>query len=128
TGDHGYQEWEAGVELPLWRFGERSASQRVATMAEAAAIRSSDALRLEAAGEVREALWAVALERNEVALSRRQWQIARDLQADVTRRVELGELARTDQLLARQETLAQRDLYETAVRTERDAETDYRLL
>lgn len=128
TGDRGYQQWEAGLELPLWRFGERSASQRVATMAEAAAVRSSDALHLEAAGRVREALWAVALERNEVALSKRQWQMAQELQADVTRRVELGELARTNQLLARQETLTQRDLYEAALRAERDAEAEYRLL
>lgn len=128
TGDTGFQHWEAGLELPLWRFGERSASREVATFATTAAMRSDQALRLEAAREVREAVWAVALNRNEVALSKRQWQIAQDLQADVTRRVELGELARTDQLLAREETLTRHDHYEAALNSQHDAESDYRLL
>ncbi|WP_157265255.1 TolC family protein [Azohydromonas aeria] len=96
----GRREWEAEIGMPLWLPGQRGAQQSVAQarlhdLAEGAAAR-----RLQLAGELREAWWALAATREDAALQRGRLDAARVLQADVERRVRAGELARTDALLA----------------------------
>lgn len=106
--DLGQREMEAEVGLPLWLPGERSARQEAAEADIALARSQVQARRLALAGELREAAWSLRLARIELALLEERRRTAETLEADVARRVKAGELARTDELLARNETLAAR--------------------
>ncbi len=101
----GLQEWEWGIELPLWLPGQKRARERVAEQAGQAAENASVALKLIVAGLVREAVWEMALGENQAQIAEREWNTAARLEQDVTKRVRYGELARTDLILASQETL-----------------------
>lgn len=104
--NHGKQEWEVELAAPLWLPGQKAARAAEAESAveEVAARRAS--LRLQIAGEVREAWWAVAGARNARDLAGRRSATARALEADVMRRFKAGDLARVDANLARNERLA----------------------
>ena len=104
--NHGKQEWEVELAAPLWLPGQKAAREAEAksALAEVAARRAS--LRLQIAGEVREAWWAVASARNARDLAGRRNATARALEADVLRRFEAGDLARVDANLAQNERLA----------------------
>ncbi len=104
--NRGKQEWEAEMAVPLWLPGQQSArvAEAESTFAEVAARRA--ALRLQIAGEVREAWWAVADARNARDLARRRATTAGALEADVLRRFKAGDLARIDANLAQGERLA----------------------
>jgi cobalt-zinc-cadmium efflux system outer membrane protein len=103
--DQGLREIEADLLLPLWRFGQRAAEQDAAERRRAGLANSRSALELTVAGKVRDAVWEVAFLRNEARLARKEWETARALQRDVKKRVDAGELAQTDLMLAREETL-----------------------
>lgn len=103
--DQGLREYEIGVAVPLWRIGQRDAGQVLADRSGTALGKSEAALRLVVAGQVRDAMWHVALMQSNLALARQESETARALERDVEHRVRLGELARTDLLLARDETL-----------------------
>ncbi len=109
--DVGLREWEAGIELPLWRPGQRNARQQLGERSGGVADAAADALRLEIAGKVRDAVWSVFMARNNLAQAEHEWQTARALEQDVRKRVSLGELAKTDLLLAQDETFNKRDVY-----------------
>ena len=104
--NHGKQEWEVELAAPLWLPGQKAAREAEAksALAEVAARRAS--LRLQIAGEVREAWWTVAGARNARDLAGRRNATARALEADVLRRFEAGDLARVDANLAQNERLA----------------------
>lgn len=106
--DLGYQEWEGGVELPLWLPGQSQsfAQEAESTLELANAI--AQARRMEVAGEVRERLWAAAIARANAEQAQAGRDTARDLADDVQRRVAAGELPRSDRLLA-EKVLLQRD-------------------
>jgi len=122
------REWEAGVELPLWRLGERSASRRVGEEARRSAETSAALLRLQVAGEVRETIWTLALAQNALALAQTDFASASELEAQVARRVANGDLAQTDLLLARDETLQRRAFVQDAELALRHARLAYRRL
>lgn len=105
----GKQEWEVELALPLWLSGQKEARTREAEsrLVEAAAQRV--AVRLELAGEVREAWWALAATRSALALATRRSATARALAADVHKRFKVGELSRIDANLAQAEVLAADD-------------------
>ncbi len=104
--DRGKQEWEAEMAVPLWLPGQQPARAAEAESAldEVAARRA--ALRLQLAGELREAWWALAAARNSRELARQRVQTALALESDVRRRYEAGDLARIDANLAQGERLA----------------------
>lgn len=104
--DQGLREWEGGVELPLWLPGQRQARRAVADQTRMDVDAFERVLRLEVAGQVREQLWDVVLRESDLILAQRQWQAAQALEADVLKRVTLGELARTNLFLAQDETLS----------------------
>lgn len=103
--DDGYRQWEAGVVLPLWRPGQRDAAHRLAARANEGVDARRAALMLSVAGEVRERMWEAALMKNNLELVQQEWETALALEHDVKRRVELGELAKTDLMLAQDATL-----------------------
>lgn len=92
----GASEQEIGLVLPLWLPGERSSSQSLAD----AEINAFDgrlaALRLQLAGELREAWWGWHLARNEQELAAQRVAAAGRLRDDVVRRVNAGDLSRAD--------------------------------
>ncbi|MEN8130954.1 MAG: TolC family protein [Pseudomonadota bacterium] len=105
---NGFRDWEAGIAAPLWKPGQRDAAQNVALSASQALTHSQRALRLVIAGEVRERMWQAALMQNNLQLANKEWDTAQTLKHSVKRRVELGGLAKTDLLLARDATLTKR--------------------
>ncbi len=124
----GLQEWETGLELPLWLFGQKGARRAVAEQAYAELSASQRALLLDVAGKVREALWDVELAQNRVALAEQERHTAQTLEQDVQKRVRLGELPRVDLILAQDETLARRTDYLRMATELRHAQQSYRSL
>lgn len=124
--NRGKQEWEVELAAPLWLPGQKAARQTEAESAleEVAARRAS--LRLQIAGEVREAWWAVAGARNVRDLAARRSATARALEADVLRRFKAGDLARVDANLAQNERLAAETELLEAEAALRQAEQSYR--
>lgn len=101
-----YNETEFEVGMPLWLPGQRDAFEATVTTGlhevdERLALR-----RLEVAGALRDAWWSAQRADREAAVARNRVATARDIGADMTRRVELGDASQTDALLAKNETLA----------------------
>jgi outer membrane protein TolC len=101
-----YNETEVEVGMPLWLPGQRDAlagtvNTGLFEVEERLALR-----RLEVAGVLRDAWWNAQRAAREVSVARNRVATARDIGADMTRRVELGDAAQTDALLAKNEPLA----------------------
>lgn len=124
----GLREREIELALPLWLPGQRNARMTVAAeeIAEVEATIAVD--RLDLAGKLREAVWEVALAKAEADIARERLATAEKLKAEVARRVQAGDLARTDSLLAQEETLAASIALADAQNRERQAMERYRLL
>jgi outer membrane protein TolC len=101
----GLREWEAGLEMPLWFPAQKAARQYLAEQAQQNVPIAKTALSLLIAGQVREYLWEIAWQKNLLALSTQEMNAAKAIENKVRRRFELGELARTDLLLAQEESL-----------------------
>lgn len=105
SGRSGAAETELGLAAPLWAPGRRSALALAAGADLEVARAAGRAARWRLAGEVREAAWSVALYEAELAAAREQLRLLQSLSADVERRVQAGDLARADALVARAEVL-----------------------
>jgi outer membrane protein TolC len=106
NGNRGKDEWEVELAAPLWLPGQQAARQAQAESASAEVAARRAALRLQVAGELREAWWAVAAARNARDMADRRVETASGLEADVERRFKAGDLARVDANLAHNERLA----------------------
>lgn len=99
---------EVAVELNayLWLPGQKAAraAEAESRFDEVGARRA--ALRLELAGELREAWWTLAAARNGASLAARRLETARALASEVQRRYQAGDLSRIDANLAQIETQA----------------------
>lgn len=102
----GKNAWELELALPLWLPGQRSAHALAATHAVSDVQSRQVALRLQLAGELREAWWSLSGARLAVDLAQRRESAARAMESDVLRRVKAGELARIDANLAQNERFA----------------------
>ena len=105
TDNRGQDELEAGVSLPLWLPGQQAARIEEVTAAEFSLNQEMQALRLKLAGELREAIWGVALAESQVVVAEHHLETTRKLEEDVKRRVAAGDLAQTDLNLAQNDTL-----------------------
>ncbi|MES2501629.1 MAG: TolC family protein [Pseudomonadota bacterium] len=101
----GEREWQAEVELPVWRPNQRQNRLKVADAFKSSLITSQESLKLQVAGTLRDALWDIAFNDNNVALASNKLEVSQRLQADVEKRFKAGELAKTDAIFAQQETL-----------------------
>ncbi|MCC9000139.1 MAG: TolC family protein [Candidatus Contendobacter sp.] len=108
TENRGFQELEAELALPLWWPGERTARAALAHRESESVTAASQALRLELAGKLREAAWAVKLAEAEHRLAQQRESDAARLKQDVSRRVKAGALGSADALLARDEAVTAR--------------------
>jgi len=104
--DAGRDEWELEMAVPLWLPGQRSAHAAEADSAAAGVAAQRVTLRLQLAGELREAWWDVAAARAGAALAAQRLKSALALESDVQRRFKVGEVSRIDANLARAERLA----------------------
>lgn len=96
----GRVEVQTGYQVPVWMWNQRKASNTVAGEARKNSALYAKALKHEVAGQVREALWNLKLMENRHQLAERIHEVANRLAGVVQRRVELGDLARADLLLA----------------------------
>jgi outer membrane protein, heavy metal efflux system len=97
--------WEAALEVPVWLPGQRAAREAVARAASGGLEANRAGLMLLVAGQLRDAVWDVAMNADAVDLAMQRHNTAEALQHDVERRQQAGELAKTDVLLVRNETL-----------------------
>ncbi len=110
----GLQEWEVGLEMPLWLPGQKAAQKRTIERQRRAIDSSVPALKLQLASIVREILWDIALRKNQLVVARQEWEVTRKLEQDVEKRVSLGDLAQSDLILAQQESLAKEAAFQRA--------------
>lgn len=126
--NRGVREQELGISVPLWLPGQRSAQLAFAARDAEDSEAAVTATRLALAGELRSVIWLYAGARAEAELVRERLVLAEQLEASVAKREAAGDLARTDLLLAREETLAARGAMAAASTRERQAQERYRLL
>jgi len=94
------------MAVPLWLPGQKAAQSAEAASGQAQVVAQQHALRLQLAGELRTAWWAVAAARQTRAQAQQRVDTAQALMANVQRRYRAGELARIDANLAQREMLA----------------------
>ena len=99
---------DAGVEVPLWNIGQRDAEHRVSEKAESSAKMQTEAVKLRVAGLVRSALWDMELQKIRYDQALSEMDFYEKLTAKIERRVQLGDLPRSDLLLAQTELLQKR--------------------
>jgi len=106
--DHGLAEYETGLTMPLWRFGERRAAGRIAASAREESAAAGEALVWEVAGALRATLWDIEDAINGVELAAEALALAEDIERIVARRHALGDLPLEDTLLAESTVLERR--------------------
>ena len=97
TGNNGAREAEIGIAVPLWLPGQRTASADLAQAEISFVERRLLASQLRLASSVRDAWWNWQRARVDAEMAREQLANARRLAADVARRTQAGDLARSDQ-------------------------------
>lgn len=122
------REWGAAMEIPVWLPGQKAAREAVAREARAGLDAGRQGVLLETAGRLRDAYWDVAMNNNAVELARQRVDTAQALERDVVRRQQAGELAKTEVMLARNETLQAQSVLLRAEAELRHAEHRYWML
>ncbi len=128
TGNRGERETELSLSVPLWLPGQKSARQNFAQIGADQFAAETAQARLAVAGEVRERLWAVALAQEASAEAEQHHHHLEILAKDVARRVDAGDLARTDRLLASQEALKAQSAIHAAQARLQEARTRFTAL
>ena len=109
--NRGISDVQSGYQVPLWMWGQKDASQKVSDEAKQAAEYYTVAMKHEIAGLVRDTLWNWRLVENRRDIAGKILEVAEKLTRVVQRRVELGDLARADLLLAESDELEKKTLY-----------------
>jgi cobalt-zinc-cadmium efflux system outer membrane protein len=128
TDQNGVRETEVSISAPIWLPGQKSARQELAQTSADELEAQIASTRLVLAGEVREQLWAVATAREAAKEAGDHQQHLEAIAREVLQRVEAGDLARTDGMLAQQEVLAAKMAVATAQAKVQEALTRYRTL
>lgn len=100
-GRSGIREYEGGLDLPIWKLGQRDAAARLAQGGRAQADAEALSRELRVAGDVRESVWAVAIARARLKQAQEALAAAKALEAVVERRVAVGDQAPADRIPAR---------------------------
>ncbi|MGH8475492.1 MAG: TolC family protein, partial [Methylococcales bacterium] len=111
----GQQVFDAGLSVQMWRWGEHSAVEKIADTADTDHAIYQNFIRYTVAELVRESLWRISLSLFEFENAKRIHDLALDLLESVKTRVEAGDLAQADLLLAESEYL---DSKAEVIRTE----------
>lgn len=105
NADEGLKEVEAGLELPLWRWGQRSATRELGSAFASESSAAAAALLLEVAAVVRDLLWDFQLAESNLGLAKQSLATAQKRSAALQRRYELGDISLADTVLAKTEVL-----------------------
>lgn len=124
----GYQEFEVGVEAPIWLPGEARALRGTVTAQDQQLDARLRQARITLAGEVRDAYWAWALALAERDAARARLVAARALERDVARQAAAGNAPRTDLLVAQAEARDAEGATRIAEGQVRDAALAFRAL
>ncbi len=95
--NNGVRQAEVGIAVPIWLPGQRSASLDLAQAEISFVERKLLASQLRLASSVREAWWNWLRARVDAELAREQLTNAQRLAADVAKRTNAGDLAKSDQ-------------------------------
>ncbi|ARN82963.1 TolC family protein [Methylocystis bryophila] len=124
----GLYESEVEVGMPLWLPGQRDAFEATVS----ASVHETEEMlirrRLEVAGLLREAWWTAQRAARLTEVARQRVATAQEIGANMKRRVELGDAAKTDALLADNETLAAETELAQAIGSEKVAYLNYAAL
>ncbi len=99
------REWQAQMQIPIWLPGQRQARSQVASLADDSLSQDRAGLQQLAADLLRNAVWEIALRRNDVSLTDQRLRTLREIAEDVQKRFRAGEVARLDVMQTGQETL-----------------------
>ncbi len=127
TGE-GYQQWDVGLELPLWWPGQRRGRRDGAQAASDVARQSARVHAWEVAGWVRASVAALALAEVRLELAESEWRAEQVLVGQLERAVALDEHPRSDLLLAQSASMARQLRFLEVLEEFRDAEGAYFLL
>ena len=105
TSRRGESEWEFGVDIPIWLSGQRKARAAIAAASELNINNDVQSIQLQLAGMVGDALWDIHLMQGLANIAKSKLESLRQLQNDVEKRVQLGDLAQKDLLVAQTEAL-----------------------
>ncbi|MFM1907345.1 MAG: hypothetical protein RLZZ591_1022 [Pseudomonadota bacterium] len=97
TGNSGAREAEVGIAVPIWLPGQRTASADLAQAEISLVERTLLASQLRLASSVRDAWWGWLRARVDTELASEQLVNAQRLAADVAKRTNAGDLAKSDQ-------------------------------
>jgi cobalt-zinc-cadmium efflux system outer membrane protein len=103
TTQRGASEYATETAFPIWLPGERGATARSADRALLALEADLARKRMEIAKSVRDAYWEFVEAREKLALAERRLGIAKSLATDTRRRVDAGQAAEVDALIAEAE-------------------------
>jgi outer membrane protein TolC len=106
SSDAGLREGEVGLDLPLWWPNARRAARLLTEASADEAKLRPRYNRWQAAGVIRERLWALAMAQVNLAQAQDAERSSISLHEQVLARVQAGDLAQTDQLMSEQEMLA----------------------
>lgn len=109
----GFQEWEAGVEMPLWLPGQKQQQLKLSEHLLAELPFQKQQTLLEISAHIRNLVWNVAIAKVASDQAYQAWKLAEKLEQDVAIRVKAGDLAGTDGLLAKTHTLDMHSVYMT---------------
>ncbi|OQK15233.1 hypothetical protein AU255_18925 [Methyloprofundus sedimenti] len=101
----GAYEFDGTIQVPVWNWGQRDAGLQLAEQAGQSAAQQMKVIKLNVAGLVREVLWLLKLEDLRYELAKKEFSLAERLMKTVQRRVDLGDIPRSDFLLAQSEFL-----------------------
>jgi outer membrane protein, heavy metal efflux system len=99
------RDWQAEFELPIWLPNQKASRIKVASSSQSLLENDFASYELYAAGLLREALWDIAINNNEVSLNTEKLATAKGLEGDISKRYQAGEVAKTDVMQVQQETL-----------------------
>ncbi|MEN9680128.1 MAG: hypothetical protein RLZZ627_21 [Pseudomonadota bacterium] len=108
--NRGISDIQSGYQVPVWMWGQKEASQKVTDQSSVAAERYAVALKHEIAGLVRNALWNIRITENRRDLAQKILTVADELLRVVRRRLELGDMSKSDMLLAENDALEKKSL------------------
>lgn len=97
----GLQEWESSVEMPIWLPGEKRQQQNLSHHLAAEVPYYQQRIRLDASAQVRKHVWQVMLSAAKVRHAETLQENAENLLRNVESRVEGGDLASSESLLAK---------------------------
>lgn len=127
TEQEGYRELEAALNLPMWNPGQRKALKTLSESIRTQAGSDERLLTWEVSSQVFEYAWTLKLAEQETILARTLWESTQNLEKDIQKRVDAGELPRTDALMAQQRTTQFHDVYEQAMLSEIQARAAWRM-